>query len=135
MANHPQLLLLEKLYSTLNNDSALNSFVNGRIYSNVPDNPTYPYIVIGDFELNDFGSHTFDGVDGSISFHVYTQSFNKKSNMQITNRLYALLHNTDLGIEGFATINFRANFNSVIREPDNRTHHGIQRYDIILGGD
>lgn len=134
MATHPQLLLAQKIYARLTADSTLMSLVGGRIFDVVPDNVVYPFIDIGDTELEDFGSHTTSGFEGEIPIHIWTQGTTKKQNMEIGNQVYSLLHNTDLAISNFPTVSFRASFNQILTEDDNRTHHGIQRYDVILGG-
>lgn len=134
MATHVQLLLAQKIFSRLTSDATLVALVSGRIYDVAPDNTPYPFIDIGDSEFNDFGSHTTSGFEGEIPIHIWTQGTSKKQNMEIGNQIYSLLHNTDLGISNFPTVNFRATFNQIMTEEDNRTHHGLQRYSFILGG-
>ena len=50
------------LYSTLNGDSTLDGIVgNNRIFDNVPQDTDYPYVVIGNINVINIGTTTFDG--------------------------------------------------------------------------
>lgn len=133
MANHPQNLLQQRIYTTLTADATLMALIEA-VYDSVPDNEPAPFISFGEFNLGDWGSHTSSGVEGEIQLDVWSEQTGKKEVLTIMNRLYEILHNIDLDITGFPTIVFRCALSTVLKDPDGRTHHGIQRYRIILGG-
>jgi len=133
MATHPRSAIHNKLFSILNGDATLKVLIKG-VYDNAPDNAELPFIEFGDMDLGDFGSHTTSGVDGDITIHGWAESRGRQTMIEIMARVYALLHDIDLALTGFPTITFRANLDQIQVENDNRTYHGIQRYDIILGG-
>lgn len=121
-----------KIYEILSSDTTLTDLAG--IYDNVPDNTKRDYVIIGDDDFSDFSSHTHDGFKGTVTLHVWSESRGKKSVKVIQNRLYELLQNVDLALSGFKTLNFKIGLNTVVKDPDGRTHHGITRFDFLLGG-
>lgn len=136
MSDHPRMLLQRKVFELLSTDVDLKGLLRGekKVLDYVPDNPEYPYVTIGDIDHNDFGSHTHDGVDSVLMIHVWSQLAGKSEAMQIQNRIYQLLHDVDLQIDSFPTVNCRETFSQVLKDPDGKTHHGVSQYSIILGG-
>lgn len=137
MAEHVHEALQTKLYSLLSSDSGaggVNTLVSGRIYDFVPDNPTYPFVTMGDIETRDWGSHTHDGFEADATIRVWSQGAGRKEALQVMARVYELLHNINLSITDYPTITCREADRRVVRESDGETYQGIQRYRIILGG-
>lgn len=58
------------MYQILSSNQELTSLVSG-IYSVVPENVTYPYVLIGEDELSSFGTKTFSGKIIKSKIHVY----------------------------------------------------------------
>lgn len=114
-------------------DGTLSGLVTG-IYDNVPDETAEPYITIPDSKFEDSSSHTHDGFKGSITINVWSVSRGTLETKTIQNRLYELLQNLDLELAGFNTLNFRLGLNEVLKDVDGRTHHGVTRFDFLLGG-
>ena len=133
MAVAPYNLLQTKIFSILNGDGPLNDLID-KVHDNAPDNSDYPYVVVGDDDLSDFSSHTNDGFEGDVTVDTWTQSEGRKQCKAIQERIYTLLHNIDLGIVGFKTISFRCTLTNILKDPDGRTHHGVQVFSILLGG-
>ena len=132
MATHVQKLLRQKVYDLLLADATLATLVTN-IYSNSPDNTTYPRVKVGDQPLDDWGSHTHDGFQGEYLIHVWTQGESDGECMVILNRVYTVLHTVDLGITGYSTVKNRCASNTILLEPDGRTYQGIQIYNLMLG--
>lgn len=135
MATIPLNLLQAKIFGILDGAGSLDSLMGaGRVFDDVPDNQPMPYIEIGDDVLNDFGGHTFSGFEGTVTINVWSEALGKKECKEIQEAVYTLLHNIDLALAGFNTINFRYSDGDIIGDPDGRTHHGIQLFNIMLGG-
>ena len=133
MATHPQVSVQQKVYTVLTGDATLMGLIEG-VYDNVPDNPLAPYVTIGDDEYSDFSSHTHDGFEGSVQIDVWSEAVGRKECKTIQNRIYTLLQNLDLAIDGFPTLNFKCGLSTVEMDPDGRTYHGVQRFDFLIGG-
>ncbi len=66
-----ELYNLEQIMSQiLNSDQELITLVSG-IYSVVPENVTYPYVLIGEASASSFVTKTFSGKMISTSIHVF----------------------------------------------------------------
>ena len=88
---------------------------------------------IGADNYSGFDSHTFDGVDGFVIIDTWTQGNSGRLVVkQIQLEIYRLLHNVDLTFEGFCLVKLRREFVETVLDPDGQTHHGIERYGIIL---
>ncbi len=134
MAIHPGIAIQQKIFDTIKDDATIITLVGSSIFDNVPDNSDFPYITIGEVETGDFSSHTNDGFEGSVTVHVWSQDRGRNNTKTIQARIYTLLQNLDLAIVGVPTLNFRLGSQSTILDPDGRTNHGIQTFNILLGG-
>lgn len=107
----------------------------GGVFDNVPDqNRPVQYVVIGDNEFQDWGAHDIDGFECNLQVHCFVRDRSKLQAQKIMNRIYDLFHKRDFEIVDQKTVVSRFAFASVIVEPDNRTHHGVIRFNLILGG-
>ena len=131
MPSHVLNPLQARIFALLDGDATLGALVNA-IHDNTPDEAPLPYVVIGDDSMSDFGGHTFDGFEGPVTIHAWTEGEGRKANKDILNRIYEILHNIDIAIPGFTTIVFRCTLSEVLLDPDNRTYHGIQRYNLTV---
>ena len=129
----PLIDLQAKLYNVLKNDTELAKYGCG-VFDHTPDNEKYPFIEIGDDQFTSNDSHTHDGFDVEITFHIWTQGQGKRTCREIQSRLYELFHNTDLALNSQKTIALRSGLTTIILDPDGRTFHGVSRFKLILGG-
>lgn len=129
--------LQPRLYDLLTSDTALTTLLGGAsVYDYVDDNTAMPYVTIGDIvQDSDFGGHDFSGFEGEYSIHVWSEAAGRKEAQSILNRIYEILHGRDLRLPaGFNTISNRCTFNEIVRDPDGKTYHGVQRYSLQTGG-
>jgi hypothetical protein len=136
MAVLPQSELQARLFAILNGDADLATLLGGsnRVFDQVPDNTEFPYVTLGEALLLDWDSHTWAGFQGEVSVHTWSRADGRLQAQNIMKRIYALLHSVDLAIAGFKTISFRQTSAQVVRDPDGKTHHGISKFNFILGG-
>lgn len=133
MSKYPGLDLQTKIFDILNNNTDLGDVITG-VFDTVPDNQVYPYVVLGNDDIGENDSHTAGGFIGFIQIDVWDQAESSKKTKDIQGKIYDLLHNIDLGLTGFPTVDFRCNLTTIIKENDNRTKHGVMRFNFILGG-
>lgn len=128
-------LVQQKIYQLLSEDDEITEDYGANVYDQVPDNTDGTYIVIGDDKFDDFGSHTFDGFKVELNIHTFTDiSRGRKLCKQIQGRIYELLHNVDLAITGQKTVSLRTGLQETLLDPDGRTYHGVNKFNLILGG-
>lgn len=132
MAEDPQLKIQTAIFKALNGDSKLNKKITG-VFDFVQQEQKFPYISIGADNFSDFGSHTFDGLDGFVIIDSWTQGdAGRKDVKEIQADIYRILHNSNLVVEGFCIVKLIREFVETILDPDGQTHHGIERYSLIL---
>lgn len=134
MATGIQVALQTKIYTLLSADTTIVTTYGCDVYDHAPDNEPYPFIVIGEDSLDEFGAHDFDGFTVTIDIHTWTQAEGKRACKLIQDRIYALLHEADLALTGQKTISLRGGLQTTILDPDGRTYHGVNRFNLILGG-
>lgn len=128
--------LQTKIYTILSADATLQTLLggSGRVIDRPADNLEPPFVQIGEDERDDFGAHDVDGHTFVVTIHTWTEAEGRKTCKEIQDRIYTLLHDVDLAITGQKTISLRAGLTTSMLDPDGRTHHGVSRFNLILGG-
>jgi hypothetical protein len=106
-----------------------------KVFSDVPQNFSYPYITISVLPMLDRGSHTHEGFEAEIQVTVWTREPNKgnKQCYQIQARVDSLLHKQTLCVVGWNNILCRRTFIDILTEGDSITKQGVQRFRFYLG--
>jgi hypothetical protein len=131
MSGNSALAVQTALYSKLTGAAAVTALVGTRVYSRAPDEATFPYIAIGEDVAVEWASKTFDGMDISVTIHVWSRYRGNKECLQIMAAVYDALHNVSLTVTGQNHIFTRFEFQTTMGDPDGITYHGIQRFQII----
>jgi len=134
LASRPEKAVQTRIFSVLNGDSVLSNLGVTGVFDRPSEDKELPYIVLGEIESEDRGSHNTSGFGGDITLRFWTNVMPKSLSYDISNRVYELLHNLDLDIQGFPTLSFRCTLNRIDEDDDGRTFQGIQRYTFLLGG-
>lgn len=125
--------LQSAIYTLLNGDSTLDGLVgNNKIFDNVPESTDYPYVVIGNIITNNEGTATLDGNEYLVDIDVWSRYRGKKQISEISERIYNLLHDTDLSVSGASHVMTRANSVQTLVSGDGITRHGIISLSIIV---
>tara|TARA_A100001201_G_scaffold2620_1_gene6677 strand:+ start:1336 stop:1743 length:408 start_codon:yes stop_codon:yes gene_type:complete len=125
--------LQSAIYTLLSGDSTLDSLVgNNRIYDNVPQTSSYPYVVIGNEIATNQGTKTLDGIEYGIDIDVWSQYRGKKEIKNIMERIYNLLHDQDLTVSGASFVVGQVRQVATLVEADGITRHGILSVSIIV---
>lgn len=130
MAQH-SFNLQKAIFSTLDGDSTLDGLVNG-VYDDVPQSATAPYVVIGEDTAINNGSVTLDGLEHTLTLHVWSEYRGRKEVKEIMSRIYDLLHNADITVTGASLVNLRQEFETTLVETDGITRHGIMRFRAVM---
>lgn len=137
MTTHIHLPLKERLKNILTSDATLDNLLLGteKVFDNPPRNELPRYITFGEFTSDQWDSHTNNGFQGSLQLDVWTNDMHSsKPCHEIQNRIYQLLHRQDLEVSGYAQINFECSLQTILKDDDGVTHHGVQRFSFIFGG-
>tara|TARA_Y100000004_G_scaffold54130_2_gene60289 strand:- start:5891 stop:6298 length:408 start_codon:yes stop_codon:yes gene_type:complete len=121
------------LYSLLNADSTLDGLVgNNKIFDNVPQGTTYPYVQIGLEQSRDVGTKSLDGKIYNVDIDVWSQYRGQKEIKEITERLHDLLHNVSISVSGADSVFSNVVSTTTIVEADGITRHGIVNVDFMV---
>lgn len=137
VATHLDTDLQASIFAILRSDSALGQIIGDRIYDNVPDEETFPYVVIGDDDVNDWTTHTFKGFKGTSTINVWSRRENERGKdevKRIMSLIWLALDNKDLGLPNRIQVNFSGERSFVLTESDNRTQQGVIIFTFIFGG-
>ncbi len=127
------------IFRKLDEDGTLRELLGGenKIFDHSPDDFPAPYIVIGDEDVDDWNTHTFNGFQGSTELKIWTHSQERVGLEEckvIMAKVYDLLNDIDLGLPGRQQINFRFATQRILPEQDNRTYQGIMTFNFMFGG-
>lgn len=128
------------IYEALAGDSQLQALLgttisNPKVFDHVPDMKSYPYIKIAIKPMQDRGNHDWEGVQFQYQIDVWNQAPNQGDLkvQQIQARVDELLHKQDICIDGWNVIVHRRSTVDILDEPDGRTKHGVQIFNLFLG--
>lgn len=129
-----QFGLQSAIYSALNGDNNLTSTLGAGVYDEVLETASYPYVVIGEDNVIEYGTVSDDGGDFTVTIDVWSQYHGGKEAKNIMDRIHTLLHDSSLSVTGFNLVNFRFEFSDIIKDPDGITRHGIMRFRAVILG-
>lgn len=130
----------KKIYEILSTDSALQTLLGGspsdtKVYDSVPDDKAYPYVTMQIKPMTNRANHDWDGVGFKYQINVWYRAPGQGDLkvQEIQKRIDELLNNQDICIEGWNIIVHRRVTTDILDEPDGRTKHGIQIFNLMLG--
>ena len=121
------------LYSTLNGDSTLDGIVgDNKIFDNVPQDTSYPYVVIGNINVANRGTKSLDGNEYSVDIDVWSTYRGKKEISQAMERIYELFHDTSYSVSGADMVVSQVRNTITLVENDGITRHGVLSLSVIV---
>ncbi|MBW3114189.1 DUF3168 domain-containing protein [Bacillus sp. MCCB 382] len=126
------LALQMSVYAKLASHTPLTSKISG-VYDEVSEGTAYPYVTIGNPTVNDWGSHTTEGEDITLTLHVWSDYKGKREVYEIFNLILEAL-TTTLTLSGGFSMEFqRREFMEVLEDNVTNARHGVirLRYKIM----
>ncbi len=129
-----RLELQKDIYAQLTGDATLMAKITG-VFDFVPDKQVYPFIRIGDVDYLDWGTHTFDGFEGTVIIHLWHQpgSRGRAPLHGIMEDIHRILHKNLFSIPDSTVVSMRFLSSQILVEQDAVTYHGITRFRILIG--
>ncbi|NCA39186.1 DUF3168 domain-containing protein [Staphylococcus haemolyticus] len=118
--------LFNEIYNKLKSNPIINKQLGGRVFDCVQKDAVYPYIVVGETNVTNDETTTSMVEDVAITFHVYSQAYNRNEASQIIQFLGYVL-NSEVEINNYSFIKSRIDTQEVITDIDQYTKHGIIR--------
>lgn len=121
--------LQKAILTRLRSDTNVTSLLNGAknylgVYDYVTEDTAFPYVIVGEPRVDEFGVKTEDVKDYTVTLHIWS---NYKGNSEAYKILSALYDNLKykLNIEGFKTVRTSCVDNRVFTDIDGIHRHGV----------
>jgi Protein of unknown function (DUF3168) len=128
----PSLELQAALVGKLKNDAGVQAVVGQRIYDEVPPNPTFPYISLGDNQVLPDKADCIDGVELFWQIDGWARDPTFPMTKQISKAVVAALDDQDLTINGYAAIVAEINTINYLHDPDGITRHVAISFRFLI---
>lgn len=120
--------LQKAIYQILSASLPLQAIVAGRIFDEVPQGESFPYIVIGDDDLKPWDLDCKLGFEALITIHAFSRYKGRKEAKEIGAKIYDLLHNASIVTDNFASAVCVLDIQTTMVEGDGVTRHLVARF-------
>lgn len=105
----------------------------GRVYDQVPGDPTFPYVTIGDEQVLDDGNSCGDAWEVFSDIHVWSRpaSGSKAEAKGIVADIVPLVV-AIAGVENFDVVSAQLQNSRTVRDPDGLTEHAVLTFRFLL---
>ncbi len=124
--------LQKAIFAKLNGNVDGLDGANIPVYDDVPQQSNYPYVQMGEETSVNNGTKTLDGVEHTLTMHIWSQYRGRREIKTIMKSVYDLLHNTAISVTGASLVNVRQEFSTTLAENDGITRHGVIRFRAVV---
>ncbi|MFF2774859.1 DUF3168 domain-containing protein [Streptomyces sp. NPDC058052] len=120
------------VYAVLAADDELTVGLGAGVYDNVPEQVSFPYVVLGEATEVPANSQDRYARDTVITLHVWTKNLGHTEGLTIGQRVNALLDHQPLTIPGLAHIASLFEFGQTLTDPEppGDIRHLVLRYRV-----
>ena len=101
-------------------------------FDHVPQETTFPYIVIGDDTSIPWDTDDSIGSETTCTIHIWSRHRGRKEVKEIMRTVYEALHRQELSIVGGSLVECSAEFAESFLDPDGLTRHGVIRFRLTV---
>lgn len=124
---------LTALISAIKADAACAALVGSRVYTAVPQKPTFPYIVIRTFSLPYDAKGGFTGTEVTARIQVLSEYRGAKEVSDVVTALHGALHEQNIPVTGANLVNLRYDGGGdALLEPDGKRWQGAVDFRLVL---
>jgi hypothetical protein len=128
----PSLELQAAIVARLKGDAGVQAVIGTRVYDEVPTNPTFPYISIGDNQVLLDDADCIEGVEIFWQLDGWARDPHYPTVKQISKVVKTALHNLPLTITGYTNVICEMNTVSYLHDPDGITRHVAMSYRFLI---
>ena len=111
----------------LTTDAPLMAIITG-VYDAVPQKTTFPYVVIGETIADEDGTQTYNGMDGTLTIHSWSEYSGRFEIKEIQRAVYNALHRKPLALDAGTNWELIFDTEDSFLDNDGETRHGIQQF-------
>lgn len=125
--------LQEAMAAALAADSGMKALVGDpvRLHDDVPRNPVYPFLTLGEGGEIDWSVQGFEGVEVRAVATVWSRYAGRKEVKLIVDRIRIVLHDASLAVSGWRLVNLRRESTEFARGPGG-AYRGVARFRAVL---
>jgi hypothetical protein len=114
-------------------DTAVSSFVGGRVYDMPPEGAQFPYIAFGPSDSTPDDVDCIDCENISLQLDVWTEDLgNAKTCREVSDATKAALHRATGDLGDHALVSLEVSFVRVVPDPQDNITHGIISLEAIV---
>lgn len=125
----PSFELQVAIVTRLKAAAAVTAFVGARVYDSVPENPTFPYITVGEGDETSDDADCVDGFEISLDIDVWSRAQGFPEAKKISDEIRKALKSPELTIPTNALVDFRHRQTRFLRDPDGLTSHAVMTFE------
>ena len=128
----PSLELQACITRTLKNNSGVQAVVGQRVYDEVPSNPTFPYISLGDNQVLPDKADCIDGTEVFWQIDGWARDPTYPMTKSISKAVVAALDDQTLTISGYTAVVAEINRIDYLHDPDGITRHVAINFRFLI---
>lgn len=101
------------------------AIVGGRVYAPAPQNAVLPYVEIGESDTVDADVQTRNGLEETITIHVWTAPGSQKAAKETMSRIRDALHAQNLTVSGRSSALSVVRGTRIFNDDDDQSIHGV----------
>lgn len=125
------LALQKAIYTCLSAEPSIAALVATRIYDNAPGDASFPYLTLGEAQVDDWSAGDAEGAEHFLSLHAFSRAGGRAEAKAIMGAVHGALHDKGLTLEGFHLVNLRFQSAETRRESDGATWRGTIRFRAV----
>lgn len=123
---------LKSIITQLKATSAVTDIVGQRIYSNVPQPETFPYIVVY-IRSNDYSGKDFSGQEHDVQVSCFSRDASPKETGDIRKAVFASINrNEGMALDNNTYSNVQFISGDTFKDPDGKTWHGVLNFRAVI---
>lgn len=126
--------LMKATVATLKAASPITSLVGTRIYNDVPQKSTFPYIVVEAPISGDYSNKDEAGMEHTLDINIYSRNKSSKQAGDIRAKVIAALNRQEdsITIDGEPISNIYYQTVAMFKDPDGKTWHGVASFRVVI---
>ncbi|MFZ3035382.1 MAG: DUF3168 domain-containing protein [Parvibaculum sp.] len=125
------LALQKALFEKLAGDAGVTALVGARLHDNPPGDVTFPYLTLGEAQVDDWSDDGQEGAEHRLSLYVFSRVGGRAEAKAVMGAVNAALHDAALTLEGHRLINLRFQSAETRQENDGATWRGTIRFRAV----
>jgi uncharacterized protein DUF3168 len=128
----PTLELQGAIVTRLKGFAGLTALVGNRVYDNVPQAATFPYVSWGPEQAISDDADCITGFSVTIQIDAWSRAVGLPEVKQIAEQVRLALHNYDLTLTANALVSIDHSQTRTLRDPDGLTNHALIEFTAFI---